>query len=318
MRTPCLLLLVMTLLSCSRPQEPLRVGLLEWPPYEIARLAVALDHMNADRIQIVDFQVPAEARRAYAAGSIDIIALTVDYALALAVRDPDHRVFLVIDESFGGDAAISRLPLTDLSAIAGKRVGFESSELGSHMLRRMLNTAGLTETDIKPVSLDMPAQLDAWEAGAVDILITYEPIRTQLLARGGHQVFSSRDIPGEIVDVFIARQSQIEARRADYLQFAESWFHALAFFEDNPEEAARRLAPRLDMSTQQFLQALEGVHLMTLRDNHAMLGPGPGRDAFLNGIRSIARSVQDRAGAPPPADLQPFFTTTVLPGLPQE
>jgi len=240
-------LLVAVLAGCTPPDPPLRVGLLEWPPYDILRLARLSGDLPAGQFELVQFRSPAEASRAYAAGGIDIVALPLDYEIRLAEGSDDHRAFIIIDESAGGDAIIGRQPFDSLAGIAGSTIGLESSELGIHMLSRLLDHAGLTAADIDLAFHDYPDQADAWRQGSVDLMITYEPNRSRLLQMGGQVLFSSADIPGEIIDVFIARQSQIEARNADFRRFSRAWFSAVRDWEGDSQSAASRLAPRLGM-----------------------------------------------------------------------
>lgn len=278
------------LFACTAPQTPFRVGLLEWPPYELTRLAAQHDLFGDLEVQFVEFQSPAEAARAYAVGGLDVVALTLDYAIELGARDPDHRAFLIIDESLGGDAVISRNPLPSLADIAGQRIGVESSELGSHMLSRLLERAGLTLNDVEMIFVDIPDQVRAWNEGAVDIMITYEPMRTLLLERGGHQIFSSAEIPGEIVDIFLARQSSMDAQPSRFRAFARGWFGAIEQWQRDPQAAAEALAPRLQLTPEQFITAIGGVRLISLAENRELLGDN--NDAF---VASIGRFVETLA-----------------------
>lgn len=305
------LLLLVGLASCSPPEPPLRVGILEWPPFEIVRLAERMRYWPDSGIELVEFRSPTEAARAYVAGGLDIIALNLDLVLELAARDDDHRVIVVIDESLGGDAVISREPLAELRNIAGKRVGMQAGELGAHMLNRLLDHAGLSPGDLEVVSIDFPDQPLAFSRGDVDLMITYEPVRSQLVAAGGHEIFSSAQIPGEIIDVFVARRSLIEQRRDDYLTFTRGWFTAVQTFHDDPSACAALLATRFDLDAADFLAMLEGVRLFSLADNHAVLGPG--NEEFLASIGNFASSVRSFSEAAAAIDLDRLLTTVALP-----
>ena len=308
--------IVMTVLACflvsCTPAEPrLRIGVLEWPPYEILRLAEHLDYLDSARFELVDFASPAEAERAYTVGGIDIVALTLDYLVEMTARDPGHRAFLIIDESAGGDAVVSREPVGHLAELAGKRIGVEASELGAYMLSRMLDKAGLTMADVEVVVLDIPDQVPAWRNGDVDAVVSYEPVRSRLLELGGYEVFSSKEIPGEIVDVFITRHSLIEKRGGDLRDFSRAWFLALRRWEEDPESFARLLAPNLDMSPQGFMVSIQGARLIPLEENRYMLGEG--KASFLKNIQHFI-DAQAVTGRDLPAELLPvIFTPDLLP-----
>jgi len=124
-------------------------------------------------------------------------------------------------------------------------------------------------------------------------------------------LFSSADIPGEIIDVFIARQSQIEARNADFRRFSRAWFSAVRDWEGDSQSAASRLAPRLGMTSDAFVDAMSRVRLITLDENRRRLG-GDDR-AFLETIRRFAATVERHGGTAAPGDVAALLTGDALP-----
>lgn len=310
MRAALALLGAALLAACTPPEPPLRIGLLEWPPYEILRLAEQLGYFPDDAVEIVEFRSPAEAVRAYVAGGVDVIALSLDVVIEFSGRDDDHRVFIVIDESSGGDAVISRVPFDDLADLRGRRIGMQAGLLAAHVLTRLLEEAGLTVDDIEVAYHDIADHAEAFDRGDVDVIITYEPIRSRLLAAGGHQVFSSAQMPGEILDVFVVRQSLIDQRPDLVRGFARGWFRAVRVFLDDPRACAARLASRFAMSPEEFLATFDVVRLFTLDDNRVLLGPG--KSAFQAGIQSFVNSVQAFADGAM-TDLDRLLTGSVLP-----
>ncbi len=272
MKRVILLLMICLSAACTSPEPPLRVGLLDWPPYGFAKLAERLGYYGEGRIEIVEFQSPAEVVRAYRVGGLDIVAFTADFASALANDADKSLAFLIIDESHGADAAISRAPITDLHDLAGKRVGLESSELGAHMLGRMLDHASLTLDDIDVEFYDIPDQLLAWQNNEVDVMITYEPIRTKLLQAGGQQIFSSAELPGEVVDIFVAREATIQRRLNDFRLFAAGWFRALEYYQQDSQQALTILTEETQLSRTEFVMMLQGVRMIPLEENRRLLG----------------------------------------------
>lgn len=224
------LLLIAAILNsaCSESKPPLRVALLEWPPYELAFWAREQGWLNPEQIKLLEYKTPAEVARAFASGSVDIIAVTTDFALSLAHQYPDTRIFLVIDASNGGDVVLSRAPVNDPADLKGKRIAVEAGPLGSYMLTRFRDHFGLDKADLSIDYVDIPAQVDHWRNTDVDLLITYEPNRSRVLDLGATEVFSSRQIPNEIVDVFLVRQATLDHRQEALQHMVEAWFKAVA------------------------------------------------------------------------------------------
>ena len=60
------------------------------------------------------------------------------------------------------------------------------------------------------VALPIDEHLGAWRSGQVDALVTFDPIRQALLQEDGHDLFDSRAMPDQIVDVLVARPSALQ------------------------------------------------------------------------------------------------------------
>ncbi len=220
----------------------------------------------------------------------------------------------MIDESLGGDAVISHKPYTSLSELAGKRIGLEASSLGAHMLHALLSKAGLDESDVSISYFDIPDQVDAYMEEKVDAMITYEPNRTTLLLAGGHELFSSREIPGEIVDVFLARNELIQSRLPDYRHFATGWFAALEQYQKNPNEAADLVSSWGLFTPEEFLNGMSGARMYSLEDNWNILQSEP--DRLLDAISASYESAQTRGSVSKLEPLPELITGAALPNRP--
>ena len=272
-----IVLLLALLGACSEPQAPLRVGLLVWPAYEPPFLARHLGLYEGRQIDLVEFQSPADVIRAYGSGSVDVLAVTVDYALQLASLDPSQRIVFVIDASNGADTLLARPEIETLPDLRGKRVGIEKSALGGFMLRRALDHAGLDYTDVEVVSVDLPETVESYREGKLDAVVTYEPYRSQIKKMGARELFTSRDIPGEIIDVLVTKTDVIERHEEQLAAFIAGWLMAVDEMRRKPLPSAEIMARREGITARQFLQALEDISLMDHADNHSLLaGEQPG------------------------------------------
>lgn len=277
--------------GCENPPgEPLRIGLLVWPAYELPYLARHLGYYDGLNLQFVEFHSPAEALHAYRSDGLDAVAVTVDYLIQLGSGDPSHRAIMVINVSNGADAVLVRPSIKTLPDLRGRRVGVERSALGAYMLRRMLDRAGMTRQDIEVVPVDLPDTPAAYRNGRVDAVVTYEPYRARILAAGAVELFSSRDIPGEIVDVLVTRADVIMSRHLQLQGLIDGWQRAVDYLEEHPHTAAEVLARRERLSPERYLQALENIDLAGRDDNRRMLGgPSPALREALKRTESVMR-----------------------------
>lgn len=277
---------LLAVVDCSsfvqEPKESLRIGINVWPPFELMFLAREKGFFKDEGVEVdlVDFSSYTGILRSYHQGNIDGFFGTLNEILLTENFQDLPAAVLVSDYSFGADAMVARDGITDLAHLRGRRIAFEESALGSYMLQRALETAGLSDADVTAVNR-LPDEVEEdFRAGKVDAAVTYEPGVGKLLREPGARVlFSSRDIPGEIVDVLAMRRSVMEARGEEMRRVLKAWFRALAYMNEHPDDAAAIMARREGVPVHDFLQGLRGAHVPDLRENRQLMGsataPGP-------------------------------------------
>lgn len=282
-------LLILATAGCGQePAEPIRVGTNTWPGYEPLYLARARDDLPEARIRLVEYPSASEVIRALRNGSLEAAALTLDEALSLAGDGIPIKVFLVTDVSHGGDVILARPGITGMQDLAGKRIGVEATALGAYMLTRALQSSGMSTDDVIVRPMEFNAHENAYRRGEVDAVVTFEPVRTRLINAGAVEVFNSRQLPGEIVDVLVARADVFAQRRDGFRALADSWFRALDFLDAQPDEAARIMARRLKITPAEVLASYQGLILPDRQDNLRMLaGDAPGLQAALDRLHQV-------------------------------
>ena len=204
-----ILLLTVGLLGlngCTREPPPvLRVGANIWPGYEPLYLARDLGYFRGAPIHAVEFTSATQVIRAYQNETIDAVCLTLDEALLLASEGADLRIVLVADFSNGADVIIGTPGTRAMKDLQGRRVGVEDTALGAFFLTRALQESGVQIGDVRVVPMQVQDHEQAFLKGDVDAVVTFEPVRGKLLARGAHILFDSSRLPGEIVDVVLVQ-----------------------------------------------------------------------------------------------------------------
>lgn len=258
--------------SCMQASaQPLRVGANVWPGYENLYLARDLGYYDNSSIQLVDYPSATEVSRALRNGDLEVAALTLDETLALAETNPDIRIVLITDVSAGGDAIITKSEIKTLAEVKGQKVGVESTALGAFVITRALEQVELSPQDVEIVSLGVSEHEYAFKQGTVDAVVTFEPVRSNLLATGANLVFDSKQIPGEIVDVLVVSQAVLENQEETLDVLVQGWFRALNYLNKDPQDAAERMAPREGIGPEQFLASLELLHIPDLKENQDLL-----------------------------------------------
>ncbi|MBF0369079.1 MAG: ABC transporter substrate-binding protein [Magnetococcales bacterium] len=273
-----LILIAGMLFSLSGMAAPvLRVGTNVWPGYEPLYLAQDLARNSGDRewaknVRLVEYPSATEVLRAFRNKALEAAALTLDEVLVLKQARIPVKVILVMDVSHGGDVILAQKEIQTFSDLKGKRIAVESSALGAYVLTRALTIHGLSLDEIEIAHTDVSAHEEAFLAGQVDAAVTFEPVRTKLLKAGARELFTSREIPNEVVDVLVVHEEALKSHRQSVQKMVSGWFGALDYFEDQPKAAATILARRLKLTPAEVLASFDGLHLPNLPENHQMIG----------------------------------------------
>ncbi len=267
------LFLVLLLFACSQEANvPLRVGVAPWPGYEPLFLAEKEGAYSSQHIHFIEYPSPSGSVRALSNGSIEAAALTLDEVLKLLESNVPIKVVLVTDISEGGDAILARPGVESVAQLQGQRIAAENSVLAKYMLIRALQIHGLELSDVTIVNASITEQLTLYKSGLVDAMLSYEPTRTQLIKQGAREIFSSKDIPGEIVDVLVVREDYLKENSEQVQVLVDGWYFALEYLQNDPVRSSIVLSHRLKITPAEVLSSFDGIRLPSRKDVAEMLG----------------------------------------------
>ena len=280
------------LTGCVRePESALRIGTNVWIGSEPLYLARELGQLDPRAVQLVEYPSASEVLRAFRNQAIDGMVISLDELFGLAVDGLQPRVILVVDVSHGADAVVGRSGMRTMKDLRGKRVAVEGGALGAFVLSRALTLNGMQASDVKVVHLESNEQPDAFEKGQVDGAVTFDPYRDQLLRAGARTLFDSTRIPGEIVDLVAVRASVLERQPKAVRALLIGWLRAIDYLKREPKDAARRMGIRQQTTGEQFLKALQGLHIPSREENLKMIG-GEKPQLAITGRRLMALMLQ--------------------------
>jgi NitT/TauT family transport system substrate-binding protein len=144
----------------------------------------------------------------------------------------------------------------------------------------------------------------AYRQGMHDLIVTAEPWATEIEASGGARLFDSSAIPGQIVDVLVARTDTLTPFEPGYRHLVESHFRALRWMATHPEEAARIMAPRLQVPEAEVPATFRGLRQPDAAASRQLLQTGSELDGNL---MQLARMMRDQQLMPDVELRGPFF-----------
>ena len=256
----------------SKPSTLLRIGTNVWPGYEALYLADHLKYYEGTGNRVIAYPSATTAIRDFKANQLEAVALTIDEALLLASAGGDFKIVAVFDISHGGDVLIGTKGMQNLAEIKGKRIALEATALGSFMLSRALEHAGLVASDITPVNKNLNQHEQSIQEKKVDAVVTFHPVATRLINSGYPMLFDSTKIPGEIVDVLLVHTAFLEKHPSQVESLLTGYFRALQYQQANFDAAVRFISQREGVSPQEYKDSLKGLIIPDLEANRRMLG----------------------------------------------
>lgn len=298
--------------GCGGPPPLTRVGSIVWIGYEPLFLARDLGSYDPARLRLVEMPSNTTNLMLLATGDVEAAALTLDECLLAREGGVDVRIILVFDYSAGADVVMARPEIAHLEALRGRRIGVEETAASALMLAKLLESAGLAPQDVDKVLLTSGRQVEAYREHEVDAVVSWEPFATLLEAEGARRLFDSRALPGVIVDVLAARADALERAPENFRVLLAGYFQALDYVRASPDDAFRRMAPRLRLNEQAMRTALPGIQTLDGADNRTWLSGT--RPALDGAAKQLAESMVALGLLQRLPDLRRFADPRFLPG----
>lgn len=292
--------------------EPLVFGAVTWPGYDPAYVARELGYLKEEQIHLAEFTNTTEVLRSFRNGQLQVAGLTLDETLGLRHSVPDLQIFLMADFSNGADVLMVRRGIRSLSQLKGKRIGVEKTALGAYYLSLILRTSNLSVKDVQIVSLPLDEHVRAFDAGLVDAIVTFDPVRSKLLQQGAVVLFDSSKIPGKIVDVLVVRASDAETHKSQLHEFIKAWFQALSVIQQDKARAYPIMARQEHVSPAQIEQIMSGILLLDKQQNLEQFSGNP--SALLNTCMDIQRILKQSGMTTGSDDLSQLINPNLLGG----
>ncbi len=275
----------------------LKLGINPWPGYEFLFLAqeIGCFKKHGVDLRLVEFSALVDVTNAYIRGQIDGMATTATDAYYAHIRIPQRplRFLMAIDYSSGADVVIAAPEDNGAKySFAGKRIGVETMSLGQFYLHRVLQKSGLTIQDVTIVPLAQTRMADALRSKKVDAVVTYPPFLFEALkVKGSKVVFSSAEIPGELLDLLAISEEWTKTGDKDQQLRAlvECQYEAVAYRTKNPDEADKIMAKREGITVAEFRTALAGMVMITPDEFKKTIGTGETLANLLKHIENVLK-----------------------------
>jgi len=229
-------------------------GWMPWPYAQQAGIVKKWADKYGINIKFVQVNDYVESVNQYTAGKFDGVTVTNMDALTIpAAGGKDTSAIIVGDYSNGNDGILLK-GADSLAAIKGRQAYLVELSVSHYLLARGLESVGLKPTDVKTVNTSDADIVGAFSAPDVNAAVAWNPQLSVMSAQPGvHKVFSSADIPGEILDLMVVDTATLKANPNLGKALVGIWYETTALMQrqDAQGRAARAAMAKLSGATPQ-------------------------------------------------------------------
>lgn len=233
-------------------------GWMPWPYAEQTGIVQKWADKYGIEINFVQVNDYVESVNQYTAGQLDGVTVANMDALTIpAAGGKDTSAIIVGDYSNGNDGIL--LKGTDaLSDIKGRQVNLVELSVSHYLLARALESADLAMTEVQTINTSDADIASAFTSPDVSAAVAWNPQLTTMKQQPeASLVFSSADIPGEIVDLLVVDTATLKANPKLGKALAGIWYETMALMaqDDEQAKAARAAMAALAGTTPEMFEA---------------------------------------------------------------
>lgn len=230
----------------------------------------------------------------FESGDLDVVNTTLLDVVNYHAETGRGVAFFIEDYSAGADALVSLEAIESVSDLDGKVVGAEQGTVGEFFLQILLEREGLSLEDLEIVDTASEEVVNALKEGVIDAGVCYEPCPSDAVDAGGFVVLDSAKERDLIVDAYMGKQEDLEARKDEYVKVLHGLIDAGEYFNENPKESAEIMAEVLNMSGEQVLDVFSGLRIPDFRDNQAAFNRTSGFSSLYNLAKLASQYLEDQ------------------------
>lgn len=258
--------------GCRYEAEPLRIGSNRWLGYAPVYIADELGWASSANIRLVEYATSNGVIRGMHNGLLDAALLTLDEAIMLQSTGHDIEILLITNLSSGADVLYARPYIREIHELKGKRIAVEGGTLGPYFLSRILSKAQLSVDDIHVINLPIYMHVEEFNKNTIDATINNSTSHAQLNKAGILPLFTSRDLPNEIIDVLVVNRERTSPELRARL--SALWFNSLDVWFDYRDNNDKRLYKRLGLDEASLTLTLNGIVMGDRALNRLYFGQG--------------------------------------------
>ncbi len=190
------------------------------------------------QINIVQVKDYVTSINKFTDGTYDGCVMTNMDAMSMpAAAGIDTTALILGDYSNGNDAVVLK-NATDIKEIKGRTVNLVEFSVSHYLLLRALEQNGLTARDIKIQNVSDADVVPLMKKPSITAATLWNPQLSFILGQAAniHKTFTSKEIPGEIIDMLAVNTSVLKANPDLGKALVGAWFETLQIMSKNDAE----------------------------------------------------------------------------------
>lgn len=220
-------------------------------------------------IEVTQLNDYVESINQYSAGQFDGCAMTNMDALTMpAAGGVDTTALLAGSFSDGNDGIVMKGENKTLADLKGVSVNLPELSVSHYLLVRGLEKTGLAEKDIRVVNTSDADIVAAFNTGGVQAAGAWNPQLSAIKATPGvTEVFSSSQIPGEIIDLMVVNSQTLKDNPALGKALTGAWFEIMAMMKAGDKAALESMARASGTDLAGYQAQIKTTHLFYSPDD---------------------------------------------------
>lgn len=267
------IIIILACTSCTfeeKNKEPINLVMTVWPGYAHAFIAKEKGFFaqHGVNVNLILTKTYTEAQELYKIGAADMIFEVYSESLLQNAEDKPTKVVYILDYADTSDVIIGKPEYSSFADLKGKKIGINGINTFSHLFAlSAAEKAGLREEEIQFTIIPATETLTALEEGKIDAGHTWEPVKSQALAKGYKIFAKGGDYPWTMVDVLAVTPKLIQERPQDVQAIVNALLEARDFTYTNREEAVTIMAVSEGMTFEEMNEGINGIHQLDRMEN---------------------------------------------------
>ncbi|MAY39275.1 MULTISPECIES: putative urea ABC transporter substrate-binding protein [Spongiibacter] len=190
-------------------------------------------------IEVVQMNDYIESINQFTAGKFDACAMTNMDALTIPAAFGVETTGLILGDYSNGNDGLVLKDAKSIADIKGRQVNLVELSVSHYFLARALDMNGMSERDVTVVNTSDADAVSSFMTDDVTAAAVWNPQLGIILdnAEDAIEVFTSKQIPGEIIDMMAANTETLKANPAFGKALVGAWFETLALMQGDSAEA---------------------------------------------------------------------------------